>query len=109
MRTNTIVAAALAVAASVSIAQAQGVGQQPPNAPLPFGSQPKPARPRFPLPEAQARALFEQAAKNAVKPKIVCGTMVIPADPKIDPQIVKPVPDSGVTLTLRQVTPSTCR
>jgi hypothetical protein len=60
------------------------------------------------LPELQARAAL-LAAKLARQPKIECGMKVIPADPKVDPQAVKPAPDQAKTFTIRQVPPAACR
>jgi hypothetical protein len=57
--------------------------------------------------------LAERLARAAVKmsrtPKIVCGTTIIPADPKVDPKAIKPAPDSATYFRMRPVTPKICR
>ena len=40
-------------------------------------------------------------------PRVVCGTVVIPVDPAVDPRILKPVP-AGVTFAVRTVAPTIC-
>ena len=71
------------------------------------------------LAKAQAalrRKLQEQqspTSKSLVaspKPHVVCGMMVIPADPTIDAAMRHPVPArDGVKFTLRTVVPPACR
>jgi hypothetical protein len=45
----------------------------------------------------------------AAKPTVVCGMVLVPADPKIDPRMRVNVPDRGVTFTMRAVQPTICR
>jgi hypothetical protein len=68
--------------------------------------------PGTPSPEIQRRQLelaARAAAKLVTKPKVTCGTTVVPADPKVDPKAIKPVPDQATTHTIRQVPPGACR
>jgi hypothetical protein len=58
--------------------------------------------------ELQARAAL-LAARLARQPRIECGMTVIPANPKVDPQAVKPVPERAPKGTIRQVPPPACR
>lgn len=39
---------------------------------------------------------------------VVCGTVVIPADPSVDPRMVRPVP-ADTAFTMRAVKPPVCR
>jgi len=39
----------------------------------------------------------------------VCGMTVVHGDSSIDPKILKPVPDNGVTSTMRVIEPTMCR
>jgi hypothetical protein len=43
------------------------------------------------------------------KPVVVCGTLIIPADPSIDPKIRVGPPDDGVDYKIRIVPPPVCR
>ena len=75
------------------------------------------SRPNLPQPGPELRRLQrevqEQAARMAMslaqKPKVVCGTTIIPADPKIDRKAIKPAPDKGPKSTIRQVPAPACR
>jgi hypothetical protein len=62
---------------------------------------------------ARQRELREQVARMALrlaqKPAVVCGTTVIPADPRLDRKAIKPVPDTGPKSTIRQVPAPACR
>jgi hypothetical protein len=40
------------------------------------------------------------------EPKVVCGMAVVPANPSVDPKMVKPVPEGG--FTMRIVPPPAC-
>jgi hypothetical protein len=42
------------------------------------------------------------------KPAVVCGMLIIPADPRVDPKI-RVAPPAGVEHTMRVVPPSTCQ
>jgi hypothetical protein len=41
-------------------------------------------------------------------PRVVCGIIVIPASPDVDPGIVRAVPPSDVEFAIRRVTPEPC-
>ena len=48
--------------------------------------------------------------RSAPKPRVVCGTTLVPGDPKIDAKILRPVPDGdGSKFTLQFVTPPACQ
>jgi len=80
--------------------------------------------PQTPLPtvpgEKPFGRLFEQADERAARqalqavrsqksePKIVCGMVVIPADPRIDPKIVVPPPADAGTSKIRRIVPPVC-
>jgi hypothetical protein len=50
------------------------------------------------------------AVPSLQKPRVVCGMMIVPADPKIDAAIMHPVPNSDASkFTLRIVTPPACQ
>ena len=62
----------------------------------------------------------ERALKNALqakvastravqKPSVVCGTLIVPADPAIDPKIKIAPRNDGVEHKLRIVTPPICK
>jgi len=64
------------------------------------------------FPEVSRRQLelaARAAAKLLTKPKVTCGMTVMPADPKVDLQLVKPVPDQVTKSTIRKVPPAACR
>jgi len=42
-------------------------------------------------------------------PKVVCGMMMIPADPKVDPKMRFAPPDNGVNYALKVVPPAVCK
>lgn len=43
------------------------------------------------------------------RPKVVCGMTLIPADPRIDPQILHEPPDTATKFAIRKVEPKICR
>jgi hypothetical protein len=50
-----------------------------------------------------------QPAKNQqAGPKVVCGMVVIPADPAIDPKIVTPPPPDAADAKIRRIVPDVC-
>ena len=50
------------------------------------------------------------ADQNPVaKPTVVCGMVLVPADPKIDPRMRVTAPDNRVTFTMRRVQPTVCK
>ena len=63
-----------------------------------------PARVRTvqPRPDVASRAV-------PAKPTVVCGTVIIPADPSVDPKIRAPLPRNNQTFTMRSVTPPVCK
>jgi hypothetical protein len=75
------------------------------------GPVPRPLAPEL-TPEARRQLLetrqrlAEAVAKAGLKPNVTCGMVVIPADPKVDPKAVKPVPDQKTNFTIRQVPPA---
>ena len=65
------------------------------------------ARARAALRAAQQKQLLEPSPQ---KPRVVCGMMIVPADPKIDAAIMHPVPNSDASrFTLQTVTPPACQ
>jgi hypothetical protein len=84
---------------------------------VPLAAQSLPPNPTLPpnpnaTPEVQRRQLelaAQALARLAVRPKVTCGMMVAPADPKVDPKLIKPVPDPTTKPTIRQVPPTVCR
>jgi hypothetical protein len=58
-----------------------------------FGAQrPAPASPYRQLFEAQKalQSAIEETQASSSQPKVVCGMLIVPADPKIDPKIAVP-------------------
>lgn len=49
------------------------------------------------------------ALAQPLKPKVVCGMVVIPADPNVDPKIFARVPATRQTFTMRTVRPPVCK
>lgn len=77
---------------------------------MPLAAQSNP-RPNL-SPDVQRRQLeraARAAAKLLTKPTVTCGMTVVPADPKVDPKAIKPVPDQATKHTIRQVPPAACR
>ena len=48
-----------------------------------------------------------QVAEVRLLPRVVCGMVVVPIDPAVDPHMVKAAP-SDVTFHMRVVTPPVC-
>jgi hypothetical protein len=46
--------------------------------------------------------------ESRAKPKVVCGLLVIPVDPRIDPRIAVAPPNSSVEFTIQKVQPPVC-
>ena len=83
-----------------------------------------PSAPQAPSPtvpgEKPFGKLFEQAQERAARqalqavlsqkpePKIVCGMVVIQADPRIDPKILVPPPADAGTSKIRRIVPPVC-
>lgn len=58
----------------------------------------------------QQQSLTLKLEPQSHKPRMVCGMMVIPADPTIDAAMRHPVPNpDGVKFTLRMVEPPACQ
>ena len=58
--------------------------------------------PAQPTPRGGATAALREL------PKVVCGMVVVPVDPALDPRMVKPVP-SDKTFTMRVIASPACR
>jgi hypothetical protein len=43
------------------------------------------------------------------KPTVVCGMTLVPADPRVDPQMRVESPERGVTFAMRAVAPTVCQ
>ena len=43
------------------------------------------------------------------RPAVVCGTLIVPADPSVDPKIRAPLPRNNQTFTMRSITPPVCK
>ena len=70
-----------------------------------FVPQPNQARKQ----EEHARALLErQRLASESAPKIVCGMVVIQADPKVDPKMVIRQGESTPTLHIKKIPPAAC-
>jgi hypothetical protein len=64
----------------------------------------------FQAPDALKQAVEPQTAKPAPKTKIVCGMMVVEADPSLDPKmLVTPPQDPKLTYTIRVFEPPMCK
>ena len=48
-----------------------------------------------------------QVAVVGPRPRVVCGTVVVPVDPAVDPRILRPVP-TGVTFAVRTIATAVC-
>jgi len=67
------------------------------------------AQPQTTEPPSGPFFIVPKQQREAVKPKVVCGMTVIPADPSIDPKFVIRRPDTATTYTIRTVQPAICR
>jgi hypothetical protein len=113
----TGVALALAVL-GLFVLQAPEQGKPREQAPPVDLSPSAPAAPSPTLPGGKAFGqLFEQAQEHAARRalanqkhgrKIVCGMVVIEADPSIDPKILMPPPVDSGTAKIRRIVPPTC-
>jgi hypothetical protein len=63
------------------------------------GQQPAPQGPSHPQP----------ADATDRSPRVVCGMVVMPADPKVDPAIVIPLPENTNRFSMRVITAPVCR
>ena len=58
----------------------------------------------------QKQSLTSKSESSSQKPRVVCGMMVVPADPKIDAAIRHPIPEGDASkFTLKIVTPPACQ
>lgn len=86
----------------------------PPSPPSPFDPQLSASfleTARAALRNAQRKqSLTWKAEPSPQKPRVVCGMMMIPADPKLDAAIRRPAPsEDGLKFTLQMVVPPVCR
>ncbi|SRR6266508_3985533 len=108
--TSFIAAAALLASAVVVTAQEQasnavrGLALQPRTKPAPNNGVSK----QLELFRSASAALAKRTGNPPAKPTVVCGMMLIAADPTIDPKIVKHPPQEGTTFTMKKVQPSSC-
>jgi hypothetical protein len=60
--------------------------------------------------QKQLRAALEQHRRAVERsaPKIVCGMVVLRADPAVDPKIIVPPPASSATMRIRKIPPPVC-
>jgi hypothetical protein len=78
-----------------------------------FGAH-RPAQAKDPFTQLfAARQALKEAVAEAkawpVKPRIVCGMLIVPADPSVDPKIaVTPPKDSELKYTIRGIEPLIC-
>jgi hypothetical protein len=56
----------------------------------------------------QADTSRQPAENRQAAPKVVCGMVVIPADPSIDPKIVAPPPPEAANAKIRRIVPDVC-
>lgn len=112
--------AVLGVAFGVQVASAQSLLSRRPNGPFQKlfktpaqveaqsagqARPPVPPRPDAPAPRVPAQileALRNMARDFPNRPRIVCGTHVVPADPSLDPDFAKPVPEGTFHLTVAE-------
>jgi hypothetical protein len=62
---------------------------------------------REPLRDVVSRLQREAQSRLRTKPKVVCGTTVIPAQPAVDPKSILKTPE-GRKFTMRAVRPQMC-
>ena len=83
-----------------------------PTATMQFGALRKakdPYKQLFAAQQALKNAQQQQAAAEPLKPKVVCGMMVVPADPTIDPKMrITPPQNPNLEYKIRVVEPPTC-
>ena len=115
MRIRSIVVGVLGVC-SLSGFDSRADAQNTPSAP--FGPA-LPARPLFADPQTppndqrellrdvMSRLQREAESRLGTKPKVVCGTTVIPAQPAVDPKSILKMPE-GRKFTMRSVRPQLC-
>ena len=59
---------------------------------------------------SHARAALEaRTGQAAVAPKVVCGMVVIQADPNVDPRMIRrPPPDAATAAHIKRIAPTAC-
>jgi hypothetical protein len=82
-------------------------GPAPPTRPLFANPQASPNDQREPLRDVVSRLQREAQSRLGTKPKVVCGTTVIPAQPAVDPKSILKTPE-GRRFTVRSVRPQMC-
>jgi len=63
-------------------------------------------------PQASAKEALRQApaqGKVPPRPKLVCGMVIVPADPNVDPKMAKTPQQSGVEYKIRVIEPPICK
>lgn len=91
----------IVVAVVLSVAAPAMAGQYAPNKSNPY-------RNLFAAQNALTKAVESVTPKADVKPTVVCGMTMVPADPAIDPKMLVPRKADGVDYQLRAVTPAIC-
>jgi hypothetical protein len=104
---NALVVLVILSAASPML---EGQSNPAPRSPAGFGvlrpAQSNPYRKLF-----EPRKAVQQPSppnQGATKPKVVCGMMVVPADPKHDPSMVLQPKADGIDYTIRAIDPPIC-
>ena|SRR5688500_17720838 len=80
-------------------------------------AQQKPAWQRQPTPysglfqpqDLKTAARQQQEARPSQQPRVVCGMLVIPMDPNIDPKMIVPRPTDGTRYTIRVIPSPVCK
>lgn len=62
-----------------------------------------------PAPLVKPTERTQATPPSTAKPQVVCGMIVIPADPSIDPKFTKTPPDRSTKFTLRVIEPPICK
>lgn len=97
------------VPAALEAGAPDGVEAQLPAPPPLIPERQRPRAPLFPTPPVRVPTAPSPVSFASGGPSAVCGR-VVPVDPKIDPKFVRPVPDSGVKYTIRELpVPVPCR
>ena len=60
------------------------------------------------VPAPLSGAEIQLPTPPTLKPKVLCGMVLLPGDPKIDPKIRAQTPARGIKPTIRTVTPDAC-
>ena len=76
-----------------------------PVGPTPSTPLPKPSSPLF---RFDSNAPLNALRRTGPSARIVCGMVLVPGDPSIDPEIIHPAPSNGITFTLKTARPPMC-